>query len=239
VPRPTTSVLRAARKTSRRAQYSASTRKALIDSAIGLFVERGYTGTSLDEVVGRADLTKGALYHHYKGKQALFEAAFTQVQDAAVRSIAQRVRKQKDPWEKSMEGLRAYLEVCKDPTYRRIVMQEGPVALGFDRWREAEERSTYGIVGDIVEGIFGGYDVTDSMRDTFTQVFFGAMRSAGLHVAESDDADRTSTEVEIVIASVLTGLRQLAGSGADLLDPEGHRADAASQQAGDETGTTS
>lgn len=225
--RPAKTVLRAARATSRRAQYSASTRKALIESAVTLFRERGYTGTSLDEVVAQADLTKGALYHHYQGKQALFEAVFSHLQESAVRRITKRVRSQRDPWERSMEGLRAYLDVCKDPTYRRVVMQEGPVALGYDRWREAEEGATHGIVADIVDGIFGGYAVTESMRTTFTQVFFGAMRSAGLHVAESDDPDRTSSEVEIVIASVLAGLRQLAGSGADLLDPEGRRSEAA------------
>src|SRR5690606_9647885 len=124
-------------------QYSASTRRALVTSAVKLFAEKGYAGTSLDEVVARARVTKGALYHHYQGKQALFEAVFEQVEEKAKATIEKRIRQSGDPWQRALEGLRGYLEVCQDPIYRRIVLQEGPVRLGFDRWREAEERSAY------------------------------------------------------------------------------------------------
>ena len=61
---------------SRRVDYSESTRQALVDSALDLFTKRGYAGTSLEAIVKRARVTKGALYHHFSGKQALFEAAF-------------------------------------------------------------------------------------------------------------------------------------------------------------------
>jgi AcrR family transcriptional regulator len=57
-----------------RLDYSESTRQALVDSAVELFTRNGYAGTSLDAIAGRARVTKGALYHHFSGKQALFEA---------------------------------------------------------------------------------------------------------------------------------------------------------------------
>jgi AcrR family transcriptional regulator len=213
-------VLRAAsRATSRRAQYSASTRKALVRSATKLFAERGYAGTSLDEVVARARVTKGALYHHYQGKQALFEAVFDQVEQKAQATIAKRIAKVRDPWERALEGLRGYLEVCEDPTYRRIVIQEGPVRLGFDRWREAEERMTYGLMSDIVRGLLADFDAPDRVVETFSQIFFGAVSSAGLWVADSDDPEQTSRDVEVVIGAVLSGLRTLADTGVDIFDP--------------------
>ena len=216
-----TKVPRAAtRATSRRAQYSASTRKALVKSAVKLFAERGYAGTSLDEVVARARVTKGALYHHYQGKQALFEAVFDQVEDKAKATIAKRVRKARDPWQRALEGLRGYLEVCQDPTYRRIVIQEGPVRLGFDRWREAEERSTYGLVAEIVRGLVEGLDASESVVETFAQVFFGAMGRAGVWVADSDDPERASRDVEMVISAFLGGLRGLVESGVNIFDPD-------------------
>ncbi len=62
--------------TSRRQQYSASTKRALVDVAEELFTESGYAATSLDAIVAGARVTKGALYHHFSGKQALFEAVF-------------------------------------------------------------------------------------------------------------------------------------------------------------------
>jgi AcrR family transcriptional regulator len=217
----TAKVLRAAtRATSRRAQYSASTRKALVRSATKLFAEQGYAGTSLDEVVARARVTKGALYHHYQGKQALFEAVFDQLEAKAQTTIAKRIDKVRDPWERALEGLRGYLDVCQDPTYRRIVIQEGPVRLGIDRCREAEERLTFSLMSDIVRGLLADFDAPDRIVETFAQIFFGALGSAGLWVADSDDPEQTSRDVEVVISAVLGGLRTLADTGVDIFDPD-------------------
>ena len=74
--------------TNRRQQYSASTKRALVDVAEALFTEHGYAATSLDAIVAGARVTKGALYHHFSGKQALFEAVFERVESDAARAIA-------------------------------------------------------------------------------------------------------------------------------------------------------
>lgn len=208
------------RPATRRQDAADATRRALVDSATALFTESGYAGTSLDEVVARAQLTKGALYHHYPGKQALFEAVFERIESQAANAIADAVQRHRDPWERAMAGVRTFLDICTQPAYRRIVMQEGPVALGFERWRETEKRSTYGIVRGIVVAVLEEYAVDESFAETFTQVFFGTMRAAGVTVAEAPDVARASREVEIVIGAVLAGLRNLAESGADLLDPD-------------------
>lgn len=190
-----------------------------MDRATDLFTERGYAGTSLDEVVAAARVTKGALYHHYSGKQALFEAVFETTEDAAVKHITDLTSRIDDPWESASAGVRAFMEVCQQPRFRRIVMQEGPVVLGYDRFREADERNTYGMVRDIVRNVLEAYDVTPSIVDTFTRVFYGAMTSAGMSVASAEDPEAAGREVETVIGIVLAGLRQLAESGAGLLDP--------------------
>ena len=79
------SALRKVHGTSRRQEYSASTRRALVDVATELFTERGYAGTSLDEIVAGARVTKGALYHHFSGKQALFESVFEKIEERAAK----------------------------------------------------------------------------------------------------------------------------------------------------------
>src|SRR3569623_3560779 len=91
--------------TSRRAQYSASTRRALVGVAERLFTEHGYAGTSLDAIVAGADVTKGALYHHFSGKQALFEAVFERVETDAARAIQKALKGPRAPWEKAIAGL--------------------------------------------------------------------------------------------------------------------------------------
>src|SRR6201991_538857 len=111
---------------SRRQQYSASTKRALVDVAEELFTESGYAATSLDAIVAGARVTKGALYHHFSGKQALFEAVFERVESNASKAIQKSLRGERDPWEKALLGLRAFLEVVREPTYRRVVILEGP-----------------------------------------------------------------------------------------------------------------
>ena len=110
----------------RRAQYSASTKRALIEVATELFAEHGYASTSLDAIVAGARVTKGALYHHFTGKRALFEAVFEQVERAASKSIHDQIKGERDPWEKARTGLRAFLEVVRDPTYRGSSSRTAP-----------------------------------------------------------------------------------------------------------------
>lgn len=208
-------VLRAAAKaTPRRQEYSSSTRKALLENAQILFTERGYAGTSLDEIVRAARVTKGALYHHYGGKLDLFEDAFRRAQKDASKSINRAVRKEKDPWARAQAGLRAFLDVCQEPAYRRLVMQEAPVVLGQQRFEEAEHNSTFGVVQKIVADLLKDADaeIDDELRETFAYVFFGAMRSAGGFVADAEDAERASTNVQVVIMAVLAGLRQVGAT---------------------------
>jgi AcrR family transcriptional regulator len=211
--------LRTVHGTSRRAEYSASTRRALVEVATELFTEQGYAHTSLDEIVAGARVTKGALYHHFSGKQALFESVFEKVEERAARDIHKAVRGTRDPWEKALGGLRAFLTVLQEPAYQRIVIADGPAVLGHERYREQEERTTFGIVQEIVSSVLSSYDLGPSMMETFSRVFFGAMSAAGAAVSSAEDTRTASAEVEAAIAYILAGLRQMAESGAPLPGP--------------------
>ena len=207
--------------TSRRAQYSASTRRSLVDVAERLFTEHGYAATSLDAIVAGAEVTKGALYHHYSGKQALFEAVFEKVESAGARQVQSALNGDGDPWERAMAGLRAFLDVVRQPSYSRIVIQDGPSVLGHERFREQEERSTFDYVLDIVRAVLaaGEWDVDAGMEQAFARIFFGAMSSAGAWVSTAGDADTEAERVELAIGFILSGLRALSEQGAELPDP--------------------
>src|SRR6187200_2906294 len=152
---------------SRRQQYSASTKRALVDIAEELFTEHGYANTSLDAIVAGADVTKGALYHHFSGKQAVFEAVFERVEAQASESIARAAEAHQDPWDRAQAGLRAFLDAVQEPGYRRVVIVDGPSVLGHERFREQEERSTYAIVLEIVRSVLtaGSWEVEEEMLD--------------------------------------------------------------------------
>ncbi len=204
---------------SRRQQYSASTKRALIDIAEELFTENGYAATSLDSIVAGARVTKGALYHHFSGKQALFEAVFERVEQDASRAIQKALKGHKDPWEKATAGLRAFLAVVQEARYRRIVIQEGPSVLGYERYREQEERSTFANVLDIVRSVLaaGKWELDEALQQTFARIFFGAMSSAGESVSSAEDPIVAAANVETAIGFILAGFQALAESGTDLV----------------------
>jgi len=205
----------------RRQEYSASTKHALVEVARERFATQGYAGTSLDEIVAGARVTKGALYHHFKGKQDLFEAAFLAVEEAASARIRAVILTSDDPWEQAITGIREFLAVTRTEDYRRIVIQEGPAVLGYERFREQEERSTFGLVQDIVASLLERYDLPASMVQAFTRLFFGAMSATGSAVSLADDPQQASDDAEGAIVLVLAGIRSLLQSdGEHLLTAE-------------------
>ncbi|NHC24062.1 TetR/AcrR family transcriptional regulator [Nocardioides sp. IC4_145] len=213
---------------SRRQQYSASTKRALVDVAEELFTDLGYAAASLDSIVAGARVTKGALYHHFSGKQALFEAVFERVEADASRAIQKALKGKKDPWEKALAGLQAFLAVVQEPRYRRIVIQEGPSVLGYERFREQEERSTFANVLEIVRAVLsaGTWELEEEMLQTFARIFFGAMSSAGESVSSADDPIAAAERVETAIAFILQGFQALAADGVPLPGASGDDAPA-------------
>jgi AcrR family transcriptional regulator len=197
------------------ARGSEATRHALVEVAERLFTEHGYAATSLDAIVAGADVTKGALYHHFSGKQAVFEAAFERVESRAAATITLATEGHDDPWDKAETGLTAFLAVVQEPGYRQIVVADGPAVLGHERFREHEERSTYAVVDAVVRSVLdtGSRDLGPDMLDTFSHIFYGAMSAAGGSVAASDDPAAAAARVESAIGFIMAGLRLQMESG--------------------------
>ena len=198
----------------RRQRYSASTKLALVDVAEDLFTGQGYAATSLDQVVAGAAVTKGALYHHFDGKVALFEAVFERVADDASARVRAAVGAHGDPWEAAQAGLRVFLDVVQEERYRRVVVLDGPAVLGRERYREREERASLATLVDLVAAIAGAgaWQLDDETVQTFARIFSGAVVSAGEEVAGAGDKEAAAARVEGAIGFILAGFRVLAAS---------------------------
>ena len=192
----------------RRSEYSESTRQALVDSAVDLFTKRGYAGTSLDEVVKRARVTKGALYHHFSGKQALFEAAFAQVETRSIESLTAVLTGEGGAWDTAVAALRAYVRKCLEPEYQRIIVHEAPVVMGWERWREAEEQFSFGLLRTAVQLLVDAGEIEEAPVEIMARLLFGALSAGASTIASSSDPKRTGREVERAILRVLEGLRK-------------------------------
>ena len=128
----------------RQAERSEATRKALLDVARRLFAERGYAGVGTEEIVRRAGVTRGALYHHFSGQAGLFRAVVEQVEQEIREQVARPRSREQDPWEQQLVALGAFLDACLDPAVQRIILARR--ALGARaRRRGARSRPRYGL----------------------------------------------------------------------------------------------
>lgn len=116
----------------------AETRSALIRSARTLFLEKGFTATGTPEIVQQAGVTRGALYHHFKDKQALFLA----VVEAEAAQVAQEIEVvasgAQTPMAALLDGARAYFNAMRQPGRVRLLLLEGPAALGPNTMRRID-----------------------------------------------------------------------------------------------------
>ena len=193
---------------SRREMYSEATRAALLDTATALFAERGYAGTSLEDVASASQVTRGAVYHHFASKQALFEAVL-ELQEARVTAEVLAAASAPDPWDAALLALDAYLTHCCDPVYGRLVWLEGPAALGWHRWRECEKKYSYGLVEQFIRDLVDGGYVDGRAFDSLVQFSFWMLGGAGLAVAEAppEDKPRVRDEWRYLIGQAISSLR--------------------------------
>jgi AcrR family transcriptional regulator len=194
---------------SRRDQFSEATRAALLDAATRRFAELGYAGTSLEDVAADIQASRGAVYHHFSSKRALFEAVFARLETTAVDRAAKAGARGENAWQSALLALEEFLEQCCDPVYGRVVWQEGPLALGWVRWIEEEQKYAYGLVEQFVRALLDGGHVAKVPLETTTQLAFGMLSAAGqaLTAAAPDERPRIRTEYREVMGRLLAGLR--------------------------------
>jgi AcrR family transcriptional regulator len=175
--------------------YSEATKAALLEEAAALFAERGYAKTALEDVASASQVTRGAVYHHFAGKQALFEAVLDQQEQLAIKEIAAAATAP-DPWDASMQALDAFLDKCCDPTYGRLVWLEGPTALGWRRWRECEEKYAHALVSGFIHSMIHAGYLEHEAVDSLIQFSFWMLGGAGLALAEAPEPDRPRVRKE-------------------------------------------
>ncbi|GAA2119269.1 TetR/AcrR family transcriptional regulator [Actinomadura napierensis] len=191
---------------SRREQYVESTRAALLEAGRRHFTERGFADVSAEEVVRAAGLTRGALYHHFAGKQGLFEAVFEEAEDRAAARVAAAIGGAgDDPWRRGVEGIRAFLEICSEPAHRQIVLLQGPIALGWQRWRELDQRHLGTLLEDGLTALLGAAPAHPPRLTA--AALYGSLTELALSVADADDPPRARDQAVHLMSAMLKGLR--------------------------------
>ncbi|NGN63020.1 TetR/AcrR family transcriptional regulator [Streptomyces sp. A7024] len=178
-----------------RARQKEHTRQTLVREARRMFAASGYGSVGLMEIVRAAGVTKGALYHHFDSKEALFRAVLAEVQQEVGAAVARAAEAETEPWDQLTAGCAAFLAAGTDPEVQRIMMIDGPAVLGWSEWRALDEESSARHLAEALHALVADGTLPDQPVAPLTRLLSGAMNEAALWLATSDDpADLPATQ---------------------------------------------
>jgi AcrR family transcriptional regulator len=191
------------RLSERRQARGEATRRELVDAATRLFAREGYEQTSIESVLRETGVSRGALYHHFASKEALFEAVLDELQAACGQTIIASVAGIDDPAEMLREGSLAFLRLAGDPVVRRISLIDAPAALGWERWREIDERHGFGMMKGAVSALAAAGRIDAELVDTVAHMLLAALVEVAMLIARADDPKEAAGRGEAAIDDLL------------------------------------
>jgi AcrR family transcriptional regulator len=191
-----------------RGRPSQGAREAVIEAARDLFVERDYNHVSIEEILERSGVSRGALYHHFPTKLDLFVAVYKASETRVIEQIASRISSASTPLEALIDGARAYLRLCEtDEEFRRIGLTQSRAVLGWEGWRAAASELGIAVVLALVSAAIEAGELPPLDPETIAQVLLGALIEAAMLVAMAENRGTARERSESVIVDLLEGLR--------------------------------
>src|SRR5947208_8868309 len=189
-----------------RARQAEATRSLLVEVARQILTVHGYAATSIDVIIRQAGVARGALYHHFSGKEALFRAVYETVEAEVVARVMAAAASQTSPWDAVRAGLSAFLDACLEPSFRRIVvldsvsvLQSKVLEVGVDPVELPMLRTVLSpLLGTT---IFGGIAI-----DALAYVALGGLYGASLYIARASDPRAARAEADAVLDTLVSGV---------------------------------
>ena len=191
-------------------QQSEATRAALLRTARRLFAKQGYAGVSIEDIVTRARMTRGALYHHFDDKADLFRAVLESVMVDVLDQVKAAAMAEERP-EKHLEaGIEAMLDATMDPEVQRILLIDGPSVVGWDVWREMEEEHGLGMLRSALEAAMDADYLERQPLAYIAPMLLSALYEASFQIARAEDVRAARAEAGRTVGRLVTGLRPRA-----------------------------
>jgi AcrR family transcriptional regulator len=190
-----------------RERQAEATRELLVAIARERFTEQGYAATSIEDIVQRAGVAKGALYHHFSGKDALFRAVYEAVMADVVSAVMAAALAVQEPWAGVRAGLSAFLDACLDPAFRRIVVLESVSVLKPEVREGGIEHVELPMLRTVLTPLVASDVLPGVAADPLAHVALGGLYGAALYIARSRDPSSARREVDVVLDTLVDGLR--------------------------------
>lgn len=189
------------------ADRRAATQAAILKAARRLFGDHGFQATTMDDIAGAARVAKGAVYHHFKTKEDVFEAVFDQVSRDLVVEIDSAIRTEKDILARMATGTQHYLAACSRDATGQIILRDGPAVLGWERWREIDAKHFGGNIPRALEVAMERGLIARQPVEPLARLLLGAMTEAAVACAGAGDIKKASAEYSRAFRSLLEALR--------------------------------
>jgi AcrR family transcriptional regulator len=189
-----------------RARQAEATRSLLIAVARENFTQHGYAATSIDDIIQQAGVARGALYHHFSGKEALFRAVYETVEDEVFSRVMEAATSQASPWDAVRAGLSAFLDACLEPAFRRIVVLDSVSVLQSQVLEVGIDPVELPMLRTVLTPLLGTTTFRGVAIDALTHVALGGLYGASLYIARASDPRAARAEVDLVLDTLITGL---------------------------------
>jgi AcrR family transcriptional regulator len=182
------------------AERRATTRAALLGAARELFADKGFAATGREEIVERAGVTRGALYHHFASKEVLFRAVYEQLETELMDAIVVAAVAATDPVEQLRLGARAFLDAAADdPAVRRVVLLDAPSVLPADVRHELSQTYGLGVTVEVLEHAMAAGRIARQPVDVLAPIVLAALHQAAELVADGKDRNDVGAIVDRMI----------------------------------------
>ena len=193
---------------SRREEYTEATRQALLSAGRDIFATEGYQAAGIEAISRAARVTRGAFYHHFEDKKALFDAVVVALQAETTAKIEERGRSQRKIWDRMNVGIDAYLDACLEPAYARIVIQETPAVLGNKRYREIEEAYPMALLTASLNALKRDGELDFEDIDLLSRMVDAMICKVALMLPEADNPKKLRERGQKIIGSLLGVFRR-------------------------------
>lgn len=191
----------------KQAERRAATTEAILKAGRRLFGDRGFASTTIDDIAEAAQVAKGAVYHHFATKEAVFAAVFDVVSRDLVTEIDRAVRTEKDVLAAIVAGTQYYFAACaKGPTCQ-IILRDGPAVLGWERWREIDAQHFGGKFPRALTAAMDAGLIARQPVEPLARLLLGAVTEAAVACAGRSDVLKAGGEYSRAFKSLLEGLR--------------------------------
>lgn len=187
-----------------KAEQSTTTRNRIIAAAQAIYTKDGYADASLADIVKRAKVTTGAIYHHFGGKKELFTAVAEHLEQVILDEVTNTIPPEISGWEALEWGALKTLEISMRPEVQRIVFREAPAVVGLNEWRAIEAKYAFGMMMQTLAAL--PQQKTVRTPEVTAQILLGAITEAAHAVALSDTPETALIEAKNTLTVMLRAL---------------------------------